>query len=108
MFDHDCGCRLQDLVSTVVVKMLQSCLFVSMACQGLLQLACYGFMAGRTSLPYSHEENYPDPKSGWELVPNKPVCATSGQEDVTDTSFLHAFLWFSSPIPQLWPPILES
>ena len=47
------------------------------------------------------EENYPDPKSGRDPQPDKPVCAKSCQEDVTNLTFSYTFLWFWSPIPRL-------
>ena len=43
-----------------------------MACQGLL-----GFIACPGSFPSCHEENDPNPKSGWDLEPDKLVCAVS-------------------------------
>ena len=36
----------------------------------------------------------PDPKSGWDLEPDKLVCPMSCQKDVTNPSFSHAFWWF--------------
>ena len=55
-------------------------------------------MACPDSFPSCHEENDPNPKSGRDLDPDKPVWSTSCREYVTDPSFSHAFLWFSSPI----------
>ena len=53
------------------------------------------------------EENDPDPESVRYLDPDKLVCFTSCREDVTNPSFLHTFLWFSSQI-SLLQPTLES
>ena len=59
-------------------------------------------------LPSYHEKSNPDPKSGQDLDPDKPICSTSCREDVTDPSFLRTFLWFSSLITQLFKLTLES
>ena len=37
------------------------------------------------------KENDTDPKSGRYLDPDKPVCATTSQGDITDQTFLHTF-----------------
>ena len=57
-------------------------------------------MACRSSFS-SCKENHPDPKSGWDLDPDKPVCVTSCHGGLTDPAFLHAFSCFSSLIPRL-------
>ena len=49
-------------------------------------------MAYHGTFPSCHEENDPDPKSGQDLHPEKPVWSTSCWEDVTDPVFLHTFL----------------
>ena len=48
-------------------------------------------MACHDSFQPCHEENHPDPKSGQDLDPEKPVCAMSCRGDVTDKAFLQAF-----------------
>ena len=66
---------------------------VLFVCQhGLLGLA----MACHGSFLSCCEENDPDPKSGWDPDPDKPVCATSCWGDVTDTAFLRTFCGFRS------------
>ena len=67
--------------------MLQSCLFASMACQGLQ--VCFMFTACRSNFPFCCKENDSDPqvRSGSDNL----VCATSCQEDVTDPAFSDAF-----------------
>ena len=50
----------------------------------MLKHVSYGFTACRGSSPYCHEENYPNPKSGRDIDPDKPACAMSCQGDVTD------------------------
>ena len=84
--------------------MVQSCLFVITACWGLLWLVCEGFTACHGSFPSCCAENHPDPKSGWEVDPDKPVCTISCWRDVTDPKFWYAF--FSDP--QLLQPTIES
>ena len=59
---------------------------------------CYGLSVKclwLVAVPSCREENDPDPKSGRDLDLDKPVCA-SCLEDVTESTFLHSFLWFSS------------
>ena len=47
-------------------------------------MACpYSFLSSRG-------EKHLDPKSVWDLAPDKLVCAMSCQRDVTDLNFLHA------------------
>ena len=50
------------------------------------------FMACRGSFPSCREENHPNPKSGRNLDPDKPVCATLCRGDVTDPAFLPIFM----------------
>ena len=80
-----------------VWRTLKSCLFVSTTCWGLLWLVCKGFTACHSSFPSCCKENHPDTKSGRDLDPDKPVCAMYCLGDVTNPTFLHAFLWFLSP-----------
>ena len=51
-------------------------------------------MACPGSFPSSHA----DPKSGWDLDPNKPGYTTSCQGYETDPNFLCIFSGFCSPI----------
>ena len=51
------------------------------------------------SFPSCCGENHPDPKSDWDLDPNKPRCSTSCRGDETDPTFLHVFSGFASLIP---------
>ena len=90
--------RLQDLISPVVIsgKILRPiCLWLCSVrgCWGLSgnkpsQIACPG------SFTFCCEENDPDPKSGRDLDPDKPVWSTSYWEDVTDPSFCMLFCGF--------------
>ena len=66
--------------------------------------ACYGLSVRGLQLVavlfhFCHEENNPDPKSGQDLDPDKPVFTTSYRGDVIDPAFSHAFMCFTSPIP---------
>ena len=61
----------------------------------------HSLSACRGSVLPGHGETAPDPKSGWDLHPDKPVCSTFCQKDVTDPSFLPVFVWFLPPIPRL-------
>ena len=60
-------------------------------------MACL-FTASTVRFPSCHEENGPDPKSGRDLDPDKPVCAKSCREDITDPAFSRAL--FCSFHPQ--------
>ena len=51
------------------------------------------------SFPSCREENFPDPKSGRDLDPEKQVCATSCQEDVIN----HFCVFFATD-----PGVVES
>ena len=70
--------------------MLQSCWFVTMACQGFILLVSYGFTA-------CHGENHTDPKSGLDLDPENLGCTMSCQGDVTDPTFLRTFFLHLRP-----------
>ena len=56
-------------------------------------MACCG------RFPSCCEEIDTDPKSGRDLAPDEPVCATSCSGDMTNPAFLRAFLRFLSLIP---------
>ena len=56
-------------------------------------MACHG------SFPSCHEENDPNPKSGRDLDPEKPVCTVSCWGDVSNPAFLRVFFCFFPPIP---------
>ena len=59
-------------------------------------------MACSDSFPSCREKNDPDPKSGWDLDPDKPVWSTSCQEDVTVPSFLCVFPQFHDFCNRQW------
>ena len=56
-------------------------------------MACFGIFQS------CREQNVPNPKSGWDRDPDKLTCVTCTQEDMTNPSFSHSFLLFSSLIP---------
>ena len=49
----------------------------------------WGFTTCPGSLPSSHGEKHPDPKSGRDLDPDKLGCTTSCRGDETDPNVLH-------------------
>ena len=51
-------------------------------------------MACPGSFPSCHEENDLDPKSGWDLDLDKPVCAMACSENVTNLHFCMFFVVF--------------
>ena len=87
-FDPDSRSQFQKLISLVGVgqKMLQFCLFFSMAYRRLIWLVCY-FTASPGSFLSCCGENHPDPKLGLDLDPDKPGCTMSCEGDETDPPF---------------------
>ena len=57
----------------------------------------HSLSACRGSFPSGRGETAPNPKSGWDLHPDKLVCSTFCQKDVTDPSFLPPFVCFFVP-----------
>ena len=55
-------------------------------------------MACPGRVPSSWGENYPNPKSGWDLDPDKPGCNMSCWGDENEPTFLHAFFWIYIPV----------
>ena len=76
---------------------LQSCLFVSMACQDWLRLVGYRFRACPGSFKTSPVQKIPNEKAGRPLVPDKPGCIMSCRGGETDPDFTRPFLWIFAP-----------
>ena len=65
-------------------------------------VACLlGFITCPGNFPSSHGEKHPNPKSGQEVVPDKPGCIASCWGGETDPNFLHFFPDFHSRLLQL-------
>ena len=56
-------------------------------------------MACSGSFLSSHGEKHPEPKSGRDLDPDKPRCATACRKDETDQIFSELFFWIFIPGP---------
>ena len=75
---------------------------------GLATACLLGFMACHSSFLFCRGENHPNPKSGWNIDPDKPGCTMSCQGDLTDPIFLCAFSDFLSPTFATDPGVVES
>ena len=54
-------------------------------------------LLGFTACPVSFPPSSGDPKSGWDLDPNKLGCTKSCGGDETDPNFSHSFFWIFFP-----------
>ena len=64
-------------------------------------------MACPGSCPSSHGKRHPDPKSGWEIEPDKLGCIIPCQGDETNPKVLRIFFVFALGT-QILQPTLES
>ena len=96
LFDPDS--RNSSVQSMWLGTLLKSCWFVNTACCGLIPIVSKGF-----SFLSSHGEKHLNPKSGWEVDPDKPGSTMSCLGGETDPTFRTLVFWILFPVPDPAP-----